>query len=543
MSTRSSYRNVKNIGLLLLVVFFFNNFYAAAQEKKIIKKPASSNKKIPVGQQKGFTTTLTNFDEGGGQVTRFGTLGEAIDAHDGEIAFFDGVYYLYGTSYACGFAWQNKTAPFCGFKTYSSTDMVNWTDRGFLFDAATPVWQSRCNGGTYGCFRPHVIYNKKTGLFVLWINVYDNRVGFRVFTSKSPVNGFSEVAEPRLAVNSDSAVAGLNNGDHDTFVDDDGTGYIAYTDWRKKGRIVIDKLTDDYLSGTGEHVQDITPGRTEAPALFKRNGIYYLTYSDPNCGYCSGTGTSYRTAKSPLGPWSEGIKISNNSCGGQPSFVSPILLSSGMIYLYGSDLWNNGARNEALANYYWAPLSFAEDGSINKMECQGAVTLALATGSPAKIKAKKDLDVSTGTSGFKKSCDINNTTQYSQAFVAKRSGKLNKILVTSFQNGYPDAEMKVEVFNADQLFLPVGNPLKVVSVSTDSLSWAAGNVAVYPALNVQSGKTYAFVIKTSSSKGCYGLEYKDKSLYPGGGMAVSKNNGASFTAQPDKMIKFETFIR
>jgi beta-xylosidase len=195
-----------------------------------------------------------NFDKDGHQVTRFSTVGDAIDAHDGEIALFNGTYYLYGTSYDCGFAWGDKKAPFCGFKSYSSTDMVNWTDRGFLFDAQTPVWQTRCNGNTYGCFRPHVIFNEKTKLYVLWINVYDNVSGYRVFTAKQPTGPFTEVAEPKLAVNSNMPAAGLNNGDHDTFIDDDGTAYLAYTDWRTKGSIIVEKLSADYLTGTGEYV-------------------------------------------------------------------------------------------------------------------------------------------------------------------------------------------------------------------------------------------------------------------------------------------------
>lgn len=36
--------------------------------------------------------------------------------------------------------------------------------------------------------------------------------------------------------------------------------------------------------------------------MFRRGDRYYVTYSDPNCGYCT-TGTSYLTAPSPLGPW------------------------------------------------------------------------------------------------------------------------------------------------------------------------------------------------------------------------------------------------
>ena len=458
------------------------------------------------------TTTIKNFNAAGEQVTRFSTLGEAIDAHDGEIAFFEGTYYLYGTSYGCGFQWGKKEAPFCGFKTYSSTDLVHWKDDGFLFDAKTPVWQSRCDGSTYGCFRPHVIYNKKTASYVLWINVYDNISGFRVFTSKKPTGPFVEVAEPKLAVNTDAPVAGLNNGDHDTFVDKDGTGYIAYTDWRTKGTIVIEKLNDDYLSGSGEVVKNITPGQTEAPSLFERKGIYYLTYSDPNCGYCSGTGTSYRTAKTPLGPWSDGIQISNNSCGGQPSFVSPIQLTSGVTYIYGSDLWNNAAKNESLANYYWAPLTFGEDGSINPMVCQNEVELSLATGSKGKQETIKDLDNSAGINNFRWKGDISNMMQRAQGFTAKKTGTLTSATVTTYQNNYPDAELIIELYKANIDYQPAGKAISTAKIPACQISWSPANITTHPNIQVKAGQRYVILLKTKSTKGNYGFMYNDEGM-------------------------------
>lgn len=489
------------------------------------------------------STTIVNFNKRGEQVMKFTSMGEAIDAHDGEIAYFNGVYYLYGTSYGCGFSWGIKDAPFCGFKTYSSTDMVNWTDRGEMFDASTPVWQSRCNGNTYGCFRPHVIYNKKTSLYVLWINVYDNRVGFRVFTSKSPVGPFKEVAEPRLAVNSDSPVAGLNNGDHDTFVDDDGVGYIAYTDWRTTGTIVIEQLSNDYLTGTGKHVKSVTAGNTEAPSLFKRKGLYYVTYSDPNCGYCSGTGTSYKTAKSPLGPWSEGIKISNNSCGGQPSFVSTIKLSSGNIYLYGSDLWNNAAKNESLANFYWAPLSFAADGSINPMICQEEVIVPLdKKPKPLPTVAVADLDQTTGTKGFTQFCDIGRNIQRSQSFVASKSGLLSQLSIATFKSGFPDQALVVTIYAADDAYQPVGQQLSTTLVSQNSLKWSANHLTIKPSIPVVIGKRYAIVLSSTTSKGCYGIAYSDDAPYSDGGAAYSSDGGITFKKEINRSLMFQTII-
>jgi hypothetical protein len=244
-------------------------------------------------------TTVVNGNAGGPTI-RFDTAGNAIDAHDGEIERFGDTYYLYGTSYGCGFEWQTPGAPFCGFRAYSSPDLVHWTDRGPLFDASTPAWQARCDGATYGCYRPHVVHNAATDRYVLWINSYDVAVGYHVFTSASPTGPFVEQAVPHLGVN-DTVPPGVNNGDEDVFVDRDGTAYLVFTDWRTGGDLVVEQLDPSYLSGTGRYVR-LGTRSTEAPSMFRRGDRYYVTYSDPNCGYCT-TGTSYLSAPSPLGPW------------------------------------------------------------------------------------------------------------------------------------------------------------------------------------------------------------------------------------------------
>lgn len=66
------------------------------------------------------TVTLVNQDSAGNATIRFDVNGEAIDAHDGQIQRFGDTYYLYGTSYDCGYEWNTPGAPFCGFVSYSS---------------------------------------------------------------------------------------------------------------------------------------------------------------------------------------------------------------------------------------------------------------------------------------------------------------------------------------------------------------------------------------------------------------------------------------
>ncbi|TSJ44451.1 family 43 glycosylhydrolase [Mucilaginibacter corticis] len=442
---------------------------------------------------------VTNFDKDGNQIIRYSKVGDAIDAHDGEIALFGDTYYLYGTSYDCGFEWQNKNAAFCGFKVYTSKDMLTWTDKGQLFNANTKIWQTRCNGSTYGCFRPHVVYNKNTQQYVLWINVYDNVSGYRVFTSRTPSGPFEEVAEPKLKVNENAPAAGLNNGDHDLFVDDDGTAYIALTDWREHGRIMIEKLSDNYLTGTGEVSEPVTEKSTEAPGMFKRNGIYYVVYSDPNCGYCGGTGASYKTASSPLGPWSASKKISDNSCGGQPSFVSTIKLLSGTVYLFGSDLWNNAARNEALGNYFWAPLSFNPDGSIIPIECvhDFNITGKAIVKTPAKFAAN---------SSFKGELEIKAGTAIAQNFVAVNSGILKRIEIPLFLKGAPKGGLKTSIYATNGNSI-TGEALTTKTLTGNTLGWSVKNQVFEPRIKVIKGTTYCIVLSSETSVGSYGYTY------------------------------------
>jgi len=146
------------------------------------------------------------------QVARIDNDGRRIDAHDGEIRDFGGVYYLYGTNYECGFAWRTPGTPFCGFASYASPDLLHWSDNGPLFDATTPTWQQRCDGSTYGCFRPHVVFNRTTSQYVLWINGYDARLDTMSFRAQPPRDRSREVALPTLAVNGAAPTVGVNNG-------------------------------------------------------------------------------------------------------------------------------------------------------------------------------------------------------------------------------------------------------------------------------------------------------------------------------------------
>ena len=86
-------------------------------------------------------------------------------------------------------------------------------------------------------------------------------------------------------------------------MDDDGTAYLLYS---SDAHAQIEVLTDDYLASTWAtdgRTSGVFPEGNEAPAMFKRNGLYYALISD-SCCYCGGGGTVRAfMASSPLGPY------------------------------------------------------------------------------------------------------------------------------------------------------------------------------------------------------------------------------------------------
>ncbi len=498
------------------------------------------------------TSTIVNFTSGGSQVVRYDTRGHAIDAHDGEIHRFGTTYYLYGTTYTCGFQWQTSGSLFCGYKSYSSTDLVNWTDNGLLFDARTATWQARCANGAGGCFRPHVIYNATTAQYVLWINTYDTGAiqNYRVFVSASPTGPFTERPLPVVAVNPNGAPGAFNNGDEDLFVDDNGTAYMVYTNIVASHSLLVEKLNAQYDLGTGQY-SVLNTANTEAPMMFKRNGVYYVMYGDPTCAYCGGTGTSYKTSSTPLGPWTYGTtgsngSISSTSCGGQPTHVALLPTSTGTMYLFQSDLWHGGFRNEGRANYFWGPLSFNADNSIQPLVCSASFQTTLTGGAPGSAQLPANLDQSSGAAGFAEHCDIGGGWQRLQTFMPATTGVLTSIAFNTFQSGassgvVPNADLILDVVNISA-GVPAGVIKSFTIMQNNSVGFSAREVLIQPNIDVTANQTYGLLARSAATTGCYGFNYSDTNPYSRGQESYSSNGGGAFTAETSRDLRFETTV-
>ena len=170
--------------------------------------------------------------------------GNIIDAHDGCLKFFNGRYYLYGTAYgaSAGYGINNR------YRVYSSADLEHWTFDGELLKSPPD--------GVY--YRPYVVYNRRTKMYVLWYNWYpklfEGRVGVAI--GKTPVGPFT-IVNTRVPLTQ----AADRPGDGSLFVDDDGTAYFIYSVIGQDHSIWIERLTPDYL-GTTRQVSGVLGRRT-----------------------------------------------------------------------------------------------------------------------------------------------------------------------------------------------------------------------------------------------------------------------------------------
>ena len=201
------------------------------------------------------------------------TSGERIQAHGGSIFYENGLYYWYGenkekTDGQNGI-WQ------WGVRCYRSADLYNWEDCGLIIppepeDETSPLHPSACMD------RPHIIYNRVTGKYVCWLKIMerDGRQSETVLTADRLLGPYTKVRQGLRPL-------GMDAGDFDLAVDEDGKGYYFFE--RVHSELVCAELTEDYTDVTGRYSTHFPrknpPFVREGIAHFKRNGKHYLITS------------------------------------------------------------------------------------------------------------------------------------------------------------------------------------------------------------------------------------------------------------------------
>lgn len=297
---------------------------------------------------------------------RLDTNGDIVAAHDGNIVQFapHGDYHFYGMSYgSCQAHGCRGGTKGCGFQTthnislYTSPDL---SQGSWGFQSHVLPVDSRPSGVYY---RPKVVFNALTGLYVLWVNwLLPNNFGsssYLVATSKTPAGPFTVITEKVSTVYN-------TGGDFDIFVDDDGEAYLIYTSLAAHHHISIERLSPDFLSSTFNTTGILTAGGClEAPSMFKRKGFYYALYGSCCCFCTGGDSRSAMRATSPLGFSSTSPKYSLGNVGGaQENYVIRVATKTGTEYVWTGDRWNSGPDGVKDHDFqYWSPLAFNDSFS------------------------------------------------------------------------------------------------------------------------------------------------------------------------------------
>lgn len=327
--------------------------------------------------------------------------GVHINAHGGGILYQNDVYYWYGEHKTEG---QGGNTANVGVHCYSSKDLYNWKDEGIVLSVMP---ENSGHDIEKGCIleRPKVIYNAKMKKYVMWFHLEPKGIGYRgaksgVAVAEKPVGPFTFVKSlrpnaghfpmnyPEEMKNAPDRTEGLKFGggsvpkhpdllnivkrdfeggqmarDMTLFVDDDGKAYHICAS-EENSTLHISLLTDDYLSHSGVYGRFFVGRFMEAPAMFKKDGKYYLIMSG-----CTGwTPNAGRSAVAPsvFGPWTE---LGNPFVGedselsfhSQSTYVLPVQgKKNGFIYM--GDRWN--PSNAIDGRYIWLPIRFEDDRII-----------------------------------------------------------------------------------------------------------------------------------------------------------------------------------
>jgi len=247
--------------------------------------------------------------------------------------------------------------------------MITWVDHGEILRASQVPWGSPLANDAKFMWAPDCVY--KDGKYYFYFPHPDKdpwndnwKVGVAV--SDNPASGFKVLEHPMIGLLEEDKRSLI---DPNVFVDCDGQAYFYYGGG---GRCYGGKLKDNMYEIDGELI--LMEGLFdfhEAAWVHKRNGIYYLSYSDnhENQEMEGKNRMRYAMSNSPLGPWEhKGIYMNpTDSHTNHGSIVE--FKGQWYAFYHNSELSNqNGEHNDWLRSVCWDKLYYNEDGTIQMVE-------------------------------------------------------------------------------------------------------------------------------------------------------------------------------
>ncbi|MHB1150812.1 MAG: family 43 glycosylhydrolase [Eubacteriales bacterium] len=281
----------------------------------------------------------------------------------------DGRLYIYGSLDQSGHREYCSTV----HKVFSTGDrkLENWVDHGITFSNGADDSLTWKPGITL--YAPDAI--ECDGKYYLYVCGAGSFEGVSV--SDKPQGPFGK-AKPILHADGDSI-------DPAVFIDDDKQAYYLWGQFNLRGAKLCDDMsTLDESSIVTNLLTEQEHGFHEGSSMRKRNGIYYIVYTDISRG--KATCMSYAVSDKPLGPYKKGGVIIDNI------YCDP-------------DTWNNHGSIEEYKGQWYVfyhrstqnckacrrvcvePIFFDENGKI-------AEVMMTSQGASSPISAFGDIDAS-----------------------------------------------------------------------------------------------------------------------------------------------------
>lgn len=270
--------------------------------------------------------------------THFVPDGEAHEMPDGRLYVY-GSYDLSGNSKYCSDV----------LHVFSTDDMVHWTDHGVSFRVSDISWAEP------GCalFAPDCIH--RNGRYYLYFCLSNNAEGVAV--ADQPWGPFTD---PKPI-----AIADGDGIDPAIFIDDDGQAYYYWGQFSlRAAKLHDDMCTIDASSINRCLIDEKRFGFHEGSSVRKRNGIYYLVFSDISRGRPTCLG--YAMSSSPLGPFEyKGIIIDNVGCDPETwNNHGSIAEYKGQWYVF----YHRSSQNSRFSRRLCIePIQFEADGTIREV--------------------------------------------------------------------------------------------------------------------------------------------------------------------------------
>jgi hypothetical protein len=275
-----------------------------------------------------------------------------IQGHGGYVLQVGDTYYWYGEDKS------HNGASFRSVTLQTSKDLVHWSfvNHALTIDSDPELADAKIE-------RPKVLYNATTGKYVLWghkeVAANYNEAKVAVAVSDTPDGPFTYLGSFRPDPDKDGV--GDESRDFTVFQDDDGTAYLIAST-RGNLDLAVYRLTPDYLD-VEERIATLYPDqRREAPAVVKKDGVYFMLTSGQS-GWAPNQGR-YSTATSMAGPWTPTpLPIFGDpwSFYTQPAFIMTVKGTAKTTYIYAGDRWH--PNKLGASEYVWLPLDL---DSVNR---------------------------------------------------------------------------------------------------------------------------------------------------------------------------------